>query len=190
MLLRENNHCNNPSVQPSKLPSKPLRTHFQHTANVRLKLIISEINQTTALVVLGPYGPMYTTFPGSIKISILAIKMVISKINESRAFHWYLSQQILTDPHRVIGKKKTTSNIGGKVHCQFCYLPATLYRSLPLLEKKPAKISCERKTIKWAIKMAIRREKKGKKEESEKKIEIDSQKKSKFWLNCARAKKR
>ena len=30
--------------------------------------------------------------------------------------------------------------------------------------------------------MAIRREKKGKKEESEKKIEIDSQKKSKFWL--------
>ena len=38
--------------------------------------------------------------------------------------------------------------------------------------------------------MAIRREKKGKKEESEKKIEIDSQKKSKFWLNGARAKKR
>ena len=28
------------------------------------------------------------------------------------------------------------------------------------------------------------------KEESEKKIEIDSQKQSKFWLNCARAKKR
>ena len=60
------------------------------------------------------------------------------------------------------------------MHCQFCYLPATLYRSLPLLEKKPAKISCERKTIKWAIKMAIRREKKGKKEESEKKIEIEN----------------
>ena len=78
--------------------------------------------------------------------------------------------------------------------CQFCYLPATLYRSLPLLEKKASQNFMRKKDDKGGNKNGNRkgkeREKKGKKEESEKKIEIDSQKKSKFWLNYARAKKR
>ena len=50
---------------------------------------------TSALVVLGPYGPMHinsTVLPGHIKLSISAtcIKIVISKISEDRAFHRYL----------------------------------------------------------------------------------------------------
>ena len=35
----------------------------------------------------------------------------------------------------------------------------------PLLERKPAKISCERKTMKWATKLAIKRKAKGKRRE-------------------------
>ena len=38
----------------------------------------------------------------------------------------------------------------------------------PLLERKPAKISCERKTMKWATKLAIKRKAKGKRREREK----------------------
>ena len=35
----------------------------------------------------------------------------------------------------------------------------------PLLERKPAKISCERKTMKWATKLVIKRKAKGKRRE-------------------------
>ena len=35
----------------------------------------------------------------------------------------------------------------------------------PLLERKPAEISCERKTMKWATKLAIKRKAKGKRRE-------------------------
>ena len=64
---------------------------------------------------------------------------------------------------------QNTSNIWGKNP-----LPI---KFLPLLERKPAKISCERKKIMWATKLAKNRKARGKRREREKKIEIDSQKK-------------
>ena len=64
---------------------------------------------------------------------------------------------------------------GKKIQCQFCYLPdyPLQIKFLSLLERKAAKTSRERKTIKWATKLAIK-ERQMKKEEIEKKIEIGS----------------
>ena len=72
---------------------------------------------------------------------------------------------------------KKTSNILGKNPLPillFTYY-ALQIKFLSLLEKKPAKISCERKMIKWARKLAIKRKAKGKRRERDK-IEVDSQK--------------
>ena len=52
----------------------------------------------------------------------------------------------------------------------------------PLLERKPAKISCERKTMKWATKLAIKRKAKGKRRERVKNRNKFGKKKFKFWL--------
>ena len=76
----------------------------------------------------------------------------------------------MINPDRVNYRKKNAV-IGEKSTVNFATgLPTTLYRLslfLSWLERKQAKISCERKTIKWATKLAI----KGKKR-ARKKIEI------------------
>jgi len=65
----------------------------------------------------------------------------------------------LTNPDRVTDQN--TSNIWGKNP-----LPI---KFLPLLERKPAKISCERKKIMWATKLAKNIKARGKRREREKK---------------------
>ena len=64
---------------------------------------------------------------------------------------------------------------GEKFQSKLCYLPdyPLQIKFLSLLERKAAKTSRERKTIKWATKLAIK-ERQMKKEEIEKKIEIGS----------------
>ena len=53
----------------------------------------------------------------------------------------------------------------------------------PLLEsEEPAKISCERKTIKWATKLPTKRKARGKRRECEKKNRNRFPSKSKLWL--------
>ena len=51
-------------------------------------------------------------------------------------------------------------------------LPFTYYslqiEFVPLLERKPPRMSCKGKTIKWATKLAIKRKAKGKEREREK----------------------
>ena len=50
------------------------------------------------MVVLGPYGPMHIILPGPLRLSIPAIKMVITNIGEDRAHvHEYIISQILTN---------------------------------------------------------------------------------------------
>ena len=49
-----------------------------------------------------------------------------------------------------------------------------LTKFVPFLERKAVKIACERKTIRWATKLAIKRKKgKGKEKRARKKIEVD-----------------
>ena len=70
------------------------------------------------------------------------------------------------------------------MHRQFCYLPTIFYRLNFFLcwkESQP-KFHAKKKTTKWPTKLPIKRNAKGKKGERENKIEIDSRKKSKFWL--------
>ena len=99
-------------------------------------------------------------------------------LSEDRSFHLYFIQQILINPDRVNYRKKNAV-FGDKSTVKFATgLATTLYRLslfLSWLERKPAKISCERKTIKWATKLAIKGKTKGKRKEREKKIEIKSQ---------------
>ena len=60
-------------------------------------------------------------------------------------------------------------------------LPFTYYsfqiEFVPLLERKPPKMSCKGKTIKWATKTGYKEKGKGKRKRARKKIKIDSQKK-------------
>ena len=58
----------------------------------------------------------------------------------------------------------------------------------PLLERKPAEISCERKTMKWATKLAIKRKAKGKRREPVKNRNKFGKKSSNFGL-CAEKRK-
>ena len=54
------------------------------------KEAIFMLTLSSAFAVFGPlYGPMHNIFSGPIKNSIKAFKIVISKISEDRAFHWY-----------------------------------------------------------------------------------------------------
>ena len=59
----------------------------------------------------------------------------------------------------------------------------------PLLERKPAKISCERKTMKWATKLAIKRKAKGKRRERVKNRNKFGKKKSSNFGLCAEKRK-
>jgi len=53
------------------------------------------------------------------------------------------------------------------------------------MERKPAKTSYERRTIKWTAKLSIKRKAKEERKRVRKKIEIDSPKiKSTFWFMC------
>jgi len=65
----------------------------------------------------------------------------------------------LTNPDRVTDKKQATfgGEGGGGIHRKFCYLPATALQIKIVLfwEREPAKIPCERKTIKWATELVI-----------------------------------
>ena len=78
----------------------------------------------------------------------------------------------MINPDRVNYRKKNAV-IGEKSTVNFATgLPTTLYRLslfLSWLERKPAKLSCERKTIKWVTKLAIKGKTKGKRKEREKK---------------------
>ena len=115
-------------------------------------------------------------------------------MSEDKSFHWYLIQQILTNPYRVTDKK--TSNIWGK-NPQLILLPTYMYYPLqvkfvPLLGRKPAKILRKTKAIQWATKLA-KGKAKGKGREQEKKLkqikfckkenkQSNKQDKSKFWF--------
>ena len=65
--------------------------------------------------------------------------MVISKISEDRSFHWYLIQQILTTPEQATFGEKNPLPI-----LLFTYYSLQI-KFVPLLERKPAKISCKNK---------------------------------------------
>ena len=70
------------------------------------------------------------------------------------------------------------------MHRQFCYLPTIFYRLNFFLcwkENQP-KFHAKKKDDKVANKTAYKKKCKGKKGERENQIEIDSRKKSKFWL--------
>ena len=107
-------------------------------------------------------------------------------LSEDRSFHWYFIKQILINPDRVSYRKKR-SIFGEKSTVKFATgLATTLYRLslfLSWLKRKPAKISCERKTIKQVTKLAIKGKTKGKRKEREKKIEIKSQNSSLITYN-------
>ena len=100
-------------------------------------------------------------------------------LSEDRSFHWYFIKQILIYPDRVSYRKKKRSIFGEKSTVKFATgLPTTLYRLslfLSWLKRKPAKISCERKTIKWPTKLAIKGKTKGKRKERAKKNRNKSQ---------------
>ena len=78
---------------------------------------------------------------------------------------WSILTELITGKKTaVIGEKSTVNFATG--------LLTTLYRLslfLSWLERKPAKLSCERKTIKWATKLAIKGKTKGKRKERAKK---------------------
>ena len=72
------------------------------------------------------------------------------------------------------------------IHCKFCWV-----KFVSFSEGQPATISCEKKKIKWATKLAIKKEKmeKGKKREEERKIKIILEKSAKVVLYaCANQK--
>ena len=79
--------------------------------------------------------------------------MVDGKSSENRSFHWYLIEQILTNLDEVTDKKQATS-VWWKIPHTYCSLQ--LDYICPILSKKPAIILCERKTITWAAKVAIK----------------------------------
>ena len=110
-----------------------------------------------------------------------------SKI-ENRAFHWYLIQQVLTNPGRV--PDKTTSNIWGDTPLQFCSSPATLcglnYLYLSWKERQPM----QRKGYNVVNKTGYKRNGKGKKKRARKEIEINSPKKKKVQLMHIREKQK
>lgn len=75
-----------------------------------------------------------------------------------------LSFPLIHVPHRQKNRQKNKQTVEGKIKCQFCYLSTpTLF-----LERKRAKIPCERKTWKWATKLRMKRMAKGKGREREK----------------------
>ena len=112
---------------------------------------------TSALVVLVPYGPIHIILSGPIKLSV-----VISRISEERSFDQ--SWQLQTTDY------KNKQHLGKKSSVYFAIYPhyySLQIKFIPLLERKPAKISWEWKTIKWATTMAIKRKAKGKRKERE-----------------------
>ena len=101
----------------------------------------------------------------------------------------YLWRQNHNDKPARVRRIFSRPGSGEKIQKQFCYLPdyPLQIKFLSLLETKAAKTSWERKTIKWATKLAIKRiERQMKEEESEKKIEIGS----KNWLMRMREKQK
>ena len=67
--------------------------------------------------------------------------------------------------------KKQATSVSGKIPHTYCSLQ--LDYICPILEKKPAIILCERKTIKWAAKVAIKESYcQGKKKRVRKKNEV------------------
>ena len=116
-------------------------------------------------------NPLILFLPGPIKLS----KMVITKISEDRSFHCRV-------PYLANFDQSWTSNIWGKIHCQFCYLPTTLYRlNLSLCWKKSQpKIHGKKKDHKVGDKTGYKKKGKGNKK-GVKKNRNKLAKKSKFW---------
>ena len=96
-----------------------------------------------------------------------------ARIDRSTGTSFSKFWQILT---KLQSKKQATS-VWGKIPHTYCSLQ--LDYICPILEKKPAIILCERKTIKWAAKVAIKESYcQGKK----KRVRKKNWEKSKFWL--------
>ena len=114
-------------------------------------------------VVYDPYGMMYTLLPGHIKLLVGVNKSVSNNVSIDRSFQRYLVLDILTNPDRAILTKKQ--------HFGENPLPISLFTIL-LIEywicTFPKKLARQKsmkwKTIKWATKPPIKKEKKGKKE--------------------------
>ena len=85
----------------------------------------------------------------------------------------YLWRQNHNDKPARVRRIFSRPGSGEKIQKQFCYLPdyPLQIKFLSLLERKAAKTSWERKTIKWATKLAIKRKANEKRREREK-IEI------------------
>ena len=114
-------------------------------------------------VVYDPYGMMYTLLPGHIKLLVGVNKSVSNNVSIDRSFQRYLVLHILTNPDRAILTKKQ--------HFGENPLPISLFTILliehwicPFPKKLARQKSMKWKTIKWATKPPIKKEKKGKKE--------------------------
>ena len=82
----------------------------------------------------------------------------------------YLWRQNHNDKPARVRRIFSRPGSGEKIQCQFCYSPdyPLQIKFLSLLETKAAKTSWERKTIKWATKLAIKRKANEKRREREK----------------------
>ena len=105
-------------------------------------------------------------------------KLINNNNLKDRSFQQYLVLDILTNTVIVTLTKK--GNILGKIHCQFFCLHTTLFCPFP--KKLASHNSMKNKDDKVGNRTANKQERQRTKREQERKIEIDLQKRSKFWL--------
>ena len=120
-----------------------------------------------------------------IKRPLLAGYKVINNNNFKDTSFWIL-WPILSELHLL---KKVT--FWGKIHCRFCCLHTTLWRLIcPFPKKLASHNSMQNKDDKVGNKTANKQGRQRERRQQERKIEIDSQKKPKFWLLRMREKQK